>query len=72
MDLPASRRAARPRALVEHAAARRETADIIGKSVTRSAVKRVSVLREGMYSKVKGYEVPASEREEAASAPMRL
>lgn len=42
----------------------RETADIIGKSVTRQAVKRAGVLREGMYSKVKGYEVPPSEREE--------
>ena len=42
----------------------KETADIIGKSVTRSRVKRAAVLREGMYSKVKGYEVPASEREE--------
>jgi serine/threonine-protein phosphatase PGAM5 len=42
----------------------RETADIVGKNVTRSAVKRAAVLREGMYSKIKGYDVPASEREE--------
>lgn len=42
----------------------RETADIIAKNITRSKVKRVAVLREGMYSKVKGYDVPAAEREE--------
>ena len=43
----------------------KETSDIIAKSLTRSRpVKRAAVLREGMYSKVKGYEVPASEREE--------
>lgn len=42
----------------------RETADIIGKHLTRAAVKRSGILREGMYSKVKGYDVPASEREE--------
>lgn len=42
----------------------RETADIIAPSLTRSRVKRSGLLREGMYSKVKGYDVPASEREE--------
>lgn len=42
----------------------RETADIVAKHISRGPVKRASVLREGMYSKVKGYEVPASEREE--------
>jgi serine/threonine-protein phosphatase PGAM5 len=42
----------------------RETAAIIGKSVANAKVRPASVLREGMYSKVKGYEVPASERHE--------
>jgi serine/threonine-protein phosphatase PGAM5 len=42
----------------------RETAEIIARNVTRSKVRTVAVLREGMYSKVKGYDVPASEREE--------
>jgi serine/threonine-protein phosphatase PGAM5 len=42
----------------------KETSDIVAKSLTRQPVKRAAVLREGMYSKVKGYEVPASEREE--------
>jgi serine/threonine-protein phosphatase PGAM5 len=42
----------------------RETADIIARSITRAKVRAASVLREGMYSKVKGYEVPASERQE--------
>jgi serine/threonine-protein phosphatase PGAM5 len=42
----------------------RETAQIIAKSITRSRVRAVGVLREGMYSKVKGYDVPAGEREE--------
>ncbi|MBX3226402.1 MAG: histidine phosphatase family protein [Labilithrix sp.] len=42
----------------------KETADIIAPNVTRRAVKRAALLREGMYSKVKGYDVPASEREE--------
>jgi serine/threonine-protein phosphatase PGAM5 len=42
----------------------RETAQIIAQSFTGSRVRAVGVLREGMYSKVKGYDVPASEREE--------
>lgn len=42
----------------------RETAEIIARNVTRSKVRPVGVLREGMYSKVKGYDVPASERQE--------
>ncbi|MDF2694991.1 MAG: putative phosphoglycerate mutase [Labilithrix sp.] len=49
----------------------RETANLIAQSLQRgqslgrsSKVRSVSVLREGMYSKVKGYEVPASERQE--------
>lgn len=42
----------------------RETATIIGTCLGRPKVRAVGVLREGMYSKVKGYEVPASERQE--------
>lgn len=42
----------------------RETAEIIGKQVTRSKPRHVAILREGMYTKVKGYDVPASERRE--------
>jgi serine/threonine-protein phosphatase PGAM5 len=42
----------------------RESATIIAKSFPRAKIKVASVLREGMYSKVKGYEVPADEREE--------
>ncbi|MBX3206031.1 MAG: histidine phosphatase family protein [Labilithrix sp.] len=40
----------------------RETASIIASNVTRSKVRAIGVLREGIYSKVKGYEVPPSER----------
>ena len=42
----------------------RETAAIIGSCISHAKVRPVGVLREGMYSKVKGYEVPASERQE--------
>ena len=42
----------------------RETAAIVGSTITRSKVRSVGILREGMYSKVKGYDVPASERQE--------
>ncbi|MBX3264825.1 MAG: histidine phosphatase family protein [Labilithrix sp.] len=42
----------------------RETATIIARNLTRSKVRAVGVLREGIYSKVKGYEVPPSERQE--------
>lgn len=42
----------------------RETAAIIGGSLARSKVRPVGTLREGMYSKVKGYDVPPSERQE--------
>jgi len=42
----------------------RETATIIGSSIRRSKVRPIALLREGMYSRVKGYEVPASERHE--------
>ncbi len=42
----------------------RETASIVGSSLSDLKVRPVSVLREGMYSKVKGYEVPAEERAE--------
>jgi serine/threonine-protein phosphatase PGAM5 len=42
----------------------RETAEIIGKQVTRLKPRQVPILREGMYTKVKGYDVPASERRE--------
>jgi len=42
----------------------RETASILGGSLSQMKVRAVSVLREGMYSKVKGYEVPAEERAE--------
>ena len=41
----------------------RETAALIAPSLGGMKVKPTSVVREGMYSKVKGYEVPASERE---------
>jgi serine/threonine-protein phosphatase PGAM5 len=42
----------------------RETAEIIAQSVRQSKVRPASVLCEGMYSKVKGYDVSASERQE--------
>jgi serine/threonine-protein phosphatase PGAM5 len=49
----------------------RQTAGIIAQAVLpetsnghSSKVRSVGVLREGIYSKVKGYEVPASERQE--------
>jgi serine/threonine-protein phosphatase PGAM5 len=45
----------------------RETAAIMAPNVTRSKVRPTGVLREGMYSKVKGYEVPADERQEDRS-----
>ena len=36
----------------------------VGRPSRRSKVRSIGVLREGIYSKVKGYEVPASERQE--------
>lgn len=42
----------------------RETASILAGSFSKLKVRAASVLREGMYSKVKGYEVPADERAE--------
>jgi len=42
----------------------RETASILATSLSELKPRAVSVLREGMYSKVKGYEVPAEERAE--------
>lgn len=42
----------------------RETAAIIAPSLTEGKVRSTSVLREGMYSKVKGYEIPVKERDE--------
>lgn len=42
----------------------RETADIIARETSSSKVRAIGVLREGMYSKVKGYEIPPSERQE--------
>ena len=42
----------------------RETASIIAQSLPHAKVRSIGVLREGMYSKVKGYEVPPSERQE--------
>lgn len=41
----------------------KETAEIIAPSLDHAKVRAAGVLREGMYSKIKGYEVPASERE---------
>lgn len=41
----------------------KETADILAARLGRR-VRRSTLLREGMYSHVKGYEVPASERRE--------
>lgn len=42
----------------------RETAAIVASSITSSRVRSVGLLREGMYSKVKGYDIPANERQE--------
>lgn len=42
----------------------RETASILATSLSELKPRAVSVLREGMYSNVKGYEVPAEERAE--------
>jgi serine/threonine-protein phosphatase PGAM5 len=42
----------------------RESAELIAHSFPRARVRPVGVLREGMYSKVKGYDIPADEREE--------
>jgi len=42
----------------------RETAELIAPNVTRSKVRSVGILREGMYSKVKGYDVTEQERKE--------
>lgn len=40
----------------------RETADIIAASLGPPKVRPVSVLREGIYSSLKGYDIPADER----------
>lgn len=42
----------------------RETANILARSLAGAKVRSIGVLREGMYSKVKGYEIPPSERQE--------
>lgn len=42
----------------------RESAELIAHSFPLVKVRSVGVLREGMYSKVKGYEIPARERKE--------
>jgi serine/threonine-protein phosphatase PGAM5 len=42
----------------------RQTATIIAGFIKGSKVRPIGVLREGMYSKVKGYEIPESERQE--------
>ncbi len=40
----------------------KETAEILSESLSRIKPRPVSVLREGMYSKVKGYDVSAEDR----------
>jgi serine/threonine-protein phosphatase PGAM5 len=40
----------------------RETADIVATQLGGLRVRHTGLLREGLYSKVEGYEVPASER----------
>ena len=54
----------------------RESADLIRQSFPQTKVRAAGVLREGMYSKVKGYDVPLSEQKEdrdrAAQAWSRL
>jgi serine/threonine-protein phosphatase PGAM5 len=40
----------------------RETASIIASEVAHSKVRPASVLREGIYTKLKGFEIPAEER----------
>lgn len=40
----------------------RETAGIIAQSLAPSKVRPVSVLREGIYSKIKGFDIPPEER----------
>ncbi|AKV04618.1 putative phosphoglycerate mutase [Labilithrix luteola] len=44
----------------------RETAGIVAKEIAIDAerVRHVGVLREGMYTKIEGYEIPANERRE--------
>lgn len=42
----------------------RETADIVARQVGGMRVRHTGLLREGLYTKVEGYEVPASERRE--------
>ncbi len=42
----------------------RETADLIAKSIPRPKVRRSGALCEGLYSKIKGFDIPDSEREE--------
>ena len=42
----------------------RETASIISESINHSKIRSVGVLREGMYSKIRGYDIPPSERRE--------
>jgi serine/threonine-protein phosphatase PGAM5 len=42
----------------------RETADIVARQLGGMRVKHTGLLREGLYTKVEGYEVPASERKE--------
>lgn len=41
----------------------RETADILSSCLAGEKVRVTGVLREGMYSRIKGYEVPPEERE---------
>jgi serine/threonine-protein phosphatase PGAM5 len=40
----------------------RETAEIIARSCGKTKVKPTGLLREGMYTKLKGFDVPAEER----------
>ncbi|HEY8080368.1 MAG TPA: histidine phosphatase family protein [Labilithrix sp.] len=42
----------------------RETADIVARELGIGPVRPTRILREGMFTKVEGYPVPASEREE--------
>lgn len=42
----------------------RETADIVAHQIGGMRVRHTGLLREGLYTKVEGYEVPASERRE--------
>jgi serine/threonine-protein phosphatase PGAM5 len=42
----------------------RETADIVARHLDGARVKHTALLREGLYTKVEGYDVPSAERRE--------